>query len=154
MHRRAGTNPLGTHSKFAARDLVYAASAAMLATVSFATAAGPPKLNVVPSCESAGAGSVVAGRNTQACLDDERAAQNELTKNWATYAAADKTLCVGMNRTGGPSSYVELVSCLNIIRDAKIIRGTQLLAEPLVNNGKLSIRSKRAARGQRQNDLD
>jgi hypothetical protein len=138
----------------ARRDLVHAAFAAMLPTVSFAAATGPPKLNVVPSCEAAGAGAVVAGRNTKACLDDERSAQDELTKNWATYAADDKTLCVGMNRTGGPSSYVELASCLTIIRDAKIIRKTQLLAEPLANSGQLSIRSKSATRGQRRNDLD
>jgi hypothetical protein len=30
-------------------------------------------------------------------------------------------LWVGMNKTGGPSSYAKLQSCLEIIRDAKVI---------------------------------
>jgi hypothetical protein len=54
-------------------------------------------------------------------MGDEQAAQDEITKKWSKYASVDKTLCVGMNRTGGPSSYVELLSCLEIMTDAKII---------------------------------
>jgi hypothetical protein len=103
-----------------------------------AAADGVPKLNVAPSCEAAGAGSVVAGRNKGACMGDEQVARDDLVKNWSSYSAADKTLCVGMNRTGGPSSYVELQSCLIIMKDAKVIKKTETLAEPLVNKGQLN----------------
>jgi hypothetical protein len=82
---------------------------------------GPPVLQVGPSCEAAGRGAVVLGRNKEACLADETTAQDTLRQNWSKYAAGDKTLCVGMAKTGGPASYVELLSCLEINRDARNI---------------------------------
>jgi hypothetical protein len=54
-------------------------------------------------------------------MGDERAAQVQLTNNWSQYSRAHKTQCVGMTTRGGPSSYVELISCLNIMRDAAAI---------------------------------
>jgi hypothetical protein len=90
-------------------------------------AGGPPALQVVTSCEAAGRGAVVLGRNKEACLADETAAQDTLKQNWAKYAANDKTQCVGMTTTGGPASYVELLSCLEIMRDARQIQN----ADPL-----------------------
>jgi hypothetical protein len=88
---------------------------------------GPPTLQVGPSCEAAGRGAVVLGRNKEACLADENAALKTLRDNWAKYAANDKTLCIGMESTGGPASYVELLSCLEVNRDAREIQS----ADPL-----------------------
>jgi hypothetical protein len=88
---------------------------------------GPPVLRVGPSCEAAGRGAVVLGRNKEACLADEDAALSTLRQNWAKYAANDKTLCIGMESTGGPASYVELLSCLEVNRDAREIQN----ADPL-----------------------
>jgi hypothetical protein len=90
----------------------------------------PPKLQVGPSCDAAGRGSVVLGRlgrNKQSCLADETTAQDTLKPNWPTYLAADKTDCVTLENSGGPASYVELLSCLEVIRDARTIRN----ADPL-----------------------
>ena len=47
--------------------------------------------------------------------------QEMLAKNWAQYSRSHKTQCVGMTTQGGPS-YVELISCLDIMRDANAIR--------------------------------
>jgi hypothetical protein len=47
--------------------------------------------------------------------------------NWSKYAAADKSDCIGMVRTGGPASYVELLSCVEILRNARNIRNTDAL---------------------------
>jgi hypothetical protein len=69
----------------------------------------------------------VLGRNKEACLADENAALKTLKENWSKYAAGDKTLCIGMESTGGPASYVELLSCLEINRDAREIQS----ADPL-----------------------
>ncbi len=88
---------------------------------------GPPVLQVGPSCEAAGRGAVVLGRNKESCLADETAALNTLKQNWAKYVANDKTLCIGMESTGGPASYVELLSCLEVNRDAREIQS----ADPL-----------------------
>jgi len=93
-----------------------------------ARADNPPKLNVAPSCDAAARGAISAGRDKEACLLDERTAENVLAQNWSKYNAADKTQCVGNVKTGGPASYVELLSCLEIMRDAKAIREGEALA--------------------------
>src|ERR1700681_2248347 len=78
-----------------------------------AIADSPPKPNVGPSCNAAGRGAISFGRNTEACMGDEREAEDQLTKNWSQYSRAHKSKCVGMTTAGGPSSYVELISCLD-----------------------------------------
>jgi hypothetical protein len=97
-----------------------------------AYADSPPKLNVTPSCNAAARGAISAGRDKEACMADERTAENVLAENWSKYDAADKTQCVGNVKTGGPPSYVELLSCLEIMRDSKEIRNRDLLDEPLL----------------------
>jgi hypothetical protein len=67
------------------------------------------------------------GRNKEACLADETAAQDTLKQNWSKYVAGDKSECVGMVTTGGPPSYVELLSCIEIYRDARNIRNADAL---------------------------
>ena len=67
------------------------------------------------------------GRDKKACLADETTAQDTLKQNWSKYAASDKSDCVGMVKTGGPASYVELLSCVEILRDARNIRNADAL---------------------------
>ena len=132
---------LSRQSRFGLEALMCAALAATLLTPSIAASDGPPKLKLGQSCEAAARGAITAGRDKEACMEDERTAQDQITKTWSQYAPADKTDCVGMNRTGGPPSYVELLTCLEIMRDAKVIRKDMLLAEPLDNNGKMNTRT-------------
>jgi hypothetical protein len=70
---------------------------------------------------------MVLGRDKKACLADETTAQDMLKQNWSKYVATDKSDCVGMVRTGGPASYVELLSCVEILRDARNIRNADAL---------------------------
>lgn len=104
-----------------------------------ARADSPPKLDVTPSCTAAARGAISAGRDKEACLSDERTAEDALAQNWSKYNAADKTQCVGNVKTGGPASYVELLSCLEIMRDSKTIRET----DPLVGGDPPSQPSRR-----------
>jgi hypothetical protein len=90
--------------------------------VSPAGADDPPTLNMGPTCDAAAAGAITIGRDKQTCMEDEGAARDLVTKNWSQYLAADKTQCVGMISKGGPASYVELLSCLEIMKDAAAIR--------------------------------
>jgi hypothetical protein len=112
--------------------------------VESARADGPPKLDVERSCVAAARGAVSIGRDQEACMDDERAAQESLTKNWAQYSLAHKTQCVGMTAQGGPS-YVELISCLEIMTDAAAIQKS----DPLV--GEADAKSHRAPPNRRAN---
>jgi hypothetical protein len=91
-----------------------------------------PTLQVESSCEAAGRGAIVLGRNKEACLADETTAQDTLKQNWSKYVASDKSDCLGMITTGGPASYVELLSCVEILRDARNIRN----ADPLESDNK------------------
>ena len=122
----------GRPSSFGCQTLMSAAFLVTLLTASTAATDSPPKLNVSPSCNAAARGSVVAGRDTAACLSDENAALDVLKKNWTQYSSADKVVCVGMNRTGGASSYVEMQSCLEVMRDATVIQKDEL-DDPLLN---------------------
>jgi hypothetical protein len=91
---------------------------------------GVPKLDVDPSCEAAAQGSVVQGRDKQACLDDENRAKEQAIQNWSQYRDADKQQCVELIREGGPPSYVELLTCLEAMRDASTM-GFEELGVPL-----------------------
>jgi hypothetical protein len=54
-------------------------------------------------------------------LEEENGVRDLLTRNWSQYPPADRTQCVGMISKGGPASYVELLSCLEIMKDAAAI---------------------------------
>ena len=106
------------------------AIAVLLLGLPAAAADSPPKLDVSTSCNAAARGAISAGRDKESCLADERTAEDTLNQNWSKYSGADKTQCVGNVKTGGPPSYVELLSCLEIMRDAKEIREADQLAPP------------------------
>ena len=69
-----------------------------------AVAAGPPKLDVGPSCDAAVRYALSLGRDNKACMNDEHTAQDAITKNWSQYSAIHKTQWVGMVNAGGPPS--------------------------------------------------
>jgi hypothetical protein len=83
-----------------------------------ARAGSPPKMNVEPTCNAAAAYAIAVGRTKEACLADEHAAESTLAENWSTYSAVDKTQCTATVNMGGPPSYVELLSCIEALRDA------------------------------------
>jgi hypothetical protein len=92
---------------------------------------GVPTLKVEPSCKAAGAAGLMLGRTAESCMNDERAAREDMVKTWSTFSADDKTHCLSMISTGGAPSYVELLSCLEMSRDAKkIAQGRKTENEP------------------------
>jgi hypothetical protein len=95
--------------------------------VAAAFADGPPKLDVSVTCK---ASTRLTGRDTEACLLDEGVGQRTLAKNWSKYRTGDKTHCVTHVQRGGVPSYVELLSCLENMRDAKDFReGDRIMVE-------------------------
>lgn len=99
----------------------FAALAFGTSLITVATGGGVPRLNVEPSCKAAGVEGMIIGRTVESCLNDEKAARDQLGKDWGTYSANDKNHCLSMVSTGGSPSYVELLSCLEMSRDAKKI---------------------------------
>jgi len=81
-------------------------------------------------------------------MSDERAAQESLVRNWSRYSLDHKTQCVSMTAQGSPS-HVELVSCIEIMRDgASIQRANSLLnvSEPRTRQAPSSRRSNNGPR--------
>jgi hypothetical protein len=66
--------------------------------------------------------------------------------DWSKYAANDKTRCVGMTRTGAPASYVELLACLEIMRDARQIQNADPLESDTATAANTSPSSRRRHR--------
>ena len=93
---------------------------------------GVPTLKVERSCNAAGAAGLGMGRTADSCMNDEKAAREDLVKTWSTFSADDKSHCLSMVTTGGSPSYVELLSCLEMSRDAKkIAQGRKLENQPM-----------------------
>lgn len=89
-----------------------------------------PTLNVEPSCRSAATTSIMVGRTADNCLNDERAARTQLEQSWTQFSANDKSHCMSLVQTGGGASYVELLSCLEMSRDARKISQDRLKSQP------------------------
>jgi hypothetical protein len=73
-----------------------------------------PTFDMVRECRFE-AGSVV---DFDRCSRDEAVALGQLQQAWTKYAGADKKNCVGETTSGGFASYVELLTCLEMSRDA------------------------------------
>jgi hypothetical protein len=73
-----------------------------------------PTFDMVRECRFE-AGSMV---DFDRCARDEAIALRQLQQAWTKFAGADKKTCVGETTIGGFASYVELLSCLEMARDA------------------------------------
>ena len=82
-----------------------------------------PTLDVHPVCRGiASQSELEAGlqrTNFEQCLQSEQAVRDEIKKEWSTFSTADKTHCVALARTGGESSYTELITCMEMARDVR-----------------------------------
>ncbi len=91
---------------------------ALLVALTAMAADGPPKLDVETSCQAA-AQSGVNGRSHDACMTEENDARSALAQHWAQYSAVQQSRCTELVRMGGPPSYVELLTCLDMAEQAK-----------------------------------
>ena len=60
----------------------------------------------------------MANRDETACKKDEENARTKLEQDWAKYTPAQQTHCVQLSTLGGPASYVELMTCLELSKAA------------------------------------
>ena len=66
--------------------------------------------------------------NSEQCVQSEQAVREELKKEWSTFSAADKQHCVSLAKTGGESSYTELLTCLEMARDVRALRSAETVS--------------------------
>jgi hypothetical protein len=83
-----------------------------------------PQLNVDQSCRAAGTTGVRSGSANQddtACKRDEEQARDKLQQGWSQFGATDRAHCVRMSTLGGSPSYVELLTCLELAKQANAL---------------------------------
>jgi hypothetical protein len=78
-----------------------------------------PNLDPARSCRAQAEGSPGLQQDTEVCLKSEEAARNQLTKDWTGFAAGDRGTCAGLSTMGGQSTYTGLLTCLEMLRDAR-----------------------------------
>jgi len=90
----------------------------LIATQIVLVADSVPKFDVERTCRAA-AVSGVPGRDSTSCQRDEQDARSTLQQDWTQYSSIQRSRCTGLVATGGPPSYVELLTCLEMARDVR-----------------------------------
>ncbi|MGA8998194.1 MAG: hypothetical protein WB463_09970 [Pseudolabrys sp.] len=78
-----------------------------------------PKFDVERTCRPAAAAGILPGRDSSACQRDENDARSKLEQDWTQYTAAQRNQCAGFAGLDRAPSYVELLTCLEMAKQAK-----------------------------------
>ena len=88
-----------------------------------------PVLDVRPVCRGIasqssdpGVGQGAQAQTFQQCIESERAVLEQLKQEWGAFSAGDRRHCVDLATTGGESSNTELLTCLEMARDVRLLR--------------------------------
>jgi hypothetical protein len=93
---------------------------ALFVTTASAASQDPPTLNVNPSCHAAADGEGSGGAvRLKGCLESEQKSREALVQQWTKFPASDRDICVKAATLGGDPTYTELITCLEMERDAK-----------------------------------
>jgi hypothetical protein len=88
---------------------------AILAALSpIAVSSSVPQFDIASECRFEGGSNAVF----EQCTRDETTALSQLRTEWAQFGRADQKVCMGETTTSGFASYVELLICLEMARDA------------------------------------
>ncbi|SDS52703.1 hypothetical protein [Bradyrhizobium canariense] len=88
----------------------------IFASLPFTTVADTvPKFDIARECRAEGGSETTQQR----CAQDEAKARDDLQPQWIQFSAADKGNCIRETSIDETPSYVELLICLQMARDAK-----------------------------------
>src|SRR5262245_45522570 len=77
-----------------------------------------PTFDVAVSCRAAATAGLGADESYRSCMNDEQSAREELSRDWTSFATNDRERCA-TEAAGTLPSYVELLVCLQMSRDAR-----------------------------------
>jgi hypothetical protein len=105
------------------RAFVATVLAALCLSGSSARSDDIPTLDVHPVCRGIASQSELEvglqQTNFEQCPQIEQAVRDEVKKEWSSFSTADKSHCVALAKTGGESSYTELLTCMEMARDVR-----------------------------------
>jgi len=88
-------------------------------SLTMAAADQVPTFNVKPTCGGAVSTTEAGGRTSDQCIKSELEARDHLARQWANFPAADRSRCVQLATMTSLPSYVEVLTCLEMARDAR-----------------------------------
>jgi hypothetical protein len=97
----------------------------VLAATEAAQAEEVPTLSLDPVCRGISQQAKTPGERGgpdlafAQCVKSEQAMRERLVKEWSTFGPADKAICVGEEKMGPLPSYTDLITCLEMARDAR-----------------------------------
>ena len=74
-----------------------------------------PKFDIARQCQF----EIGSNEDQKGCADDETQARDTLQKEWGQFTPSEKSICTQEAVGDDISSYVELLTCLEMERDAK-----------------------------------
>jgi len=80
-----------------------------------------PTLDTRPTCAGA-AKEISVTRTIELCKRSEQEARDTLASQWGNFPAADKQTCVETTWIGEFPSYVQVLTCLELARDARALK--------------------------------
>jgi len=80
-----------------------------------------PMLDTRPTCADA-AQQISVTRTVELCQQSEQQARAALESQWANFPSADRQTCVATTKIGGFPSYVQVLICLELARDARTMK--------------------------------
>jgi hypothetical protein len=82
-----------------------------------------PELNIQALCKARSADAKrshsTAGQTTEECEHDEEAARQQLTTLWTSTSASTRNQCQSDARSLGTTSYLDLVTCIQMTDEIK-----------------------------------
>jgi hypothetical protein len=83
-----------------------------------------PELNFEPICREAAGENRLGKDDLETCRKGETDARDALAKEWSEFGSADRARCVRLSSSNRTASYVEVLTCLEMDRDAKKMHRT------------------------------
>jgi hypothetical protein len=80
-----------------------------------------PTLDVAPGCRAAALALPAVTQNADVCIRSENNARDQLARQWSQFPAADRDSCTSLTKMGSNGTYTDLLTCLEIKRDARLL---------------------------------
>jgi hypothetical protein len=82
-----------------------------------------PKIDTDRMCRAAAAADAMSVREgSDACMQDEIAARDQLQREWKDFPPSDRAYCGRLSTMAGVGSYVQMLTCLEMEREVRILR--------------------------------
>ena len=78
-----------------------------------------PVFDVGPSCHAATSLMSLDPERSKRCIEDENSARDQVAKQWAKFPIDDRERCSKVAQLDGSPSYVDLLECLTLAREAR-----------------------------------